>query len=175
MGSSDPTALDISVVGVHDSETGELSAFFVDEFPKLWKVLENADALVGYNSDHFDIPLLNKYYPGDLKHIKSIDILKEIYGTLGRLVKLDAVAEGTLNMRKTGHGLDALKWWREGLKEKVRDYCLKDVELTRKIFDYALKNQSLKFSELGKIKEIKVNTANWLKPQSGSLTHTLGF
>ena len=61
------------------------------------------------------------------------------------------------------------------MKEKVRDYCLKDVELTRKIFDYALKNQSLKFSELGKIKEIKVNTANWLKPQSGSLTHTLGF
>lgn len=175
VGSSDPTALDISVVGIHDSETGALSAFFVDEFPKLWKVLENADALVGYNSDHFDIPILNKYYPGDLKRIKSIDLLKEIHGTLGRRVKLDAVAEGTLNMRKSGHGLDALKWWREGLKEKVRDYCLKDVELTRKIFDYALKNQSLKFAELGKIKEVKLDTKNWLKPKSGALTHTLGF
>ena len=175
VGSSDPTALDISVVGIHDSETETLSAFYADELPRLWKVLENADALVGYNSDHFDIPLLNKYYPGDLKRIKSIDILKEIHGVLGRRVKLDAVAEGTLKTHKSGNGLDALKWWREGLKEKVRDYCLKDVEITRKVFDYALQNGSLKFAELGKIKEIKLDTKNWLKPQSSSLTHTLGF
>ena len=175
VGSSDPTALDISVVGIHDSETEALYSFYADELPRLWKVLENADALVGYNSDHFDIPLLNKYYPGDLKRIKSIDILKEIHGVLGRRVKLDAVAEGTLKTHKSGNGLDALKWWREGLKEKVRDYCLKDVEITRKVFDYALQNGSLKFAELGKIKEIKLDTKNWLKPQSSSLTHTLGF
>lgn len=175
VGSSDPTALDISVVGIHDSETGVYEAFFVHEFPRLWKALENADALVGYNSDHFDIPILNKYYPGDLKRIKSIDLLKEIHGVLGRRVKLDAVAEGTLGMRKAGHGLDAIKWWRDGQKEKVRDYCLKDVEITRKVFDYALQNGALKFAELGKTKEIKLNTKNWLTPQSGSLTQTLGF
>lgn len=175
VGSSDPTALDISVVGIHDSKTGGLQAFFVDEFPKLWKVLENADALVGYNSDHFDIPILNKYYPGDLKRIKSIDLLKEIHSVLGRRVRLDAVAEGTLKMRKSGNGLDALKWWRNGEREKVRDYCLKDVEITRKVFDYALANNALKFVELGKIKEVKLDTRNWLKPQSSSLTQTLGF
>ncbi len=175
VGSNDPTKLDISVVGIHDSETNELQAFFVHEFSQLWKVIESADALVGYNSDHFDIPLLNKYYPGDLMRIKSIDILKEIHGALGRRVKLDAVAEGTLKERKSGHGLDAIKWWRAGEKEKVRDYCLKDVEITRKVFDYALKNGSLKFTELGKTKEVKLDTRHWLTQKRSALTHTLGF
>ena len=176
VGSSDSTALNISVVGIHDSATNALESFLVPDFPRLWKVLEQADALVGYNSDHFDIPLLNKYYPGDLTRIKSIDLLREIHLVLGRRVKLDAVAEGTLGMRKSGNGLDAIKWWREGKVDMVREYCLKDVEITRKVFDYALKNSSLKFKELGKAKEVKLNTKSWLVPsQKSAITQTLGF
>lgn len=178
VGSSDSTMLNISVVGIHDSANDSLESFLVPDFPRLWKVIEQADALVGYNSDHFDIPLLNKYYPGDLTRIKSIDLLREIHLSLGRRVKLDAVAEGTLGTRKSGNGLDAIKWWREGKVDLVREYCLKDVDITRKVFDYALKNNSLKFKELGKTKEVKINTKNWLAPSgssNGSLTHTLGF
>ncbi len=152
VGKNDPLALDISLVGIHDSETNAFDSFLVADFPRLWKVFEKADAIVGYNSDHFDIPILNKYYPGDLTRIKSIDILKEIRGVLGRRVRLDAVADGTLGMKKSGNGLDAIRWWREGKIDLIRDYCLKDVEITRKVFDYALKNGHLKYKELGKRK-----------------------
>ena len=155
VGSNDPTALDISLVGVHDSATDTLDSFLVRDFPRLWKILEQADALVGYNSDHFDIPILNKYYPGDLRRIKSIDLLKEIHNTLGRRVKLDAVAEATLGTKKSGNGLDAIKWWREGKVDMVREYCLKDVDITRKVFDYVLKHGRLKFKELGKTKTLR--------------------
>lgn len=178
VGSSDPIALDISLVGIHDSETDKFDSFLVPDFPRLWKVLEKADAIVGYNSEHFDIPILNKYYPGDLTRIKSIDILKEIQEVIGRRVRLDAVAEGTLDMRKSGNGLDAIRWWREGKIDLIREYCLKDVEITRKVFDYALKNNHLKFKELGKTKEVKLNTSKWLTPSAKSksaITQTLGF
>jgi DEAD/DEAH box helicase domain-containing protein len=175
VGANDPTMLNISLVGIHDSETDSYDSFLVSDFPRLWKVIEGADALVGYNSDHFDIPLLNKYYPGDLKRIKSVDILKEIYATLGRRIRLDVVAEGTLGTKKGGSGLDAIKWWRNGDVEKVRAYCLKDVEITRKIFDYALEHGSLKYKELGKTKELKLDTKKWLAPKKSALTHTLGF
>ena len=176
MGKNDPLALDISLVGIHDSETDTLDSFLVADFPRLWKVFEKADAIVGYNSDHFDIPILNKYYPGDLTRIKSIDLLKEIHGVLGRRVRLDAVADGTLGMKKSGNGLDAIRWWREGKIDLIREYCLKDVEITRKVFDYALKNGHLKYKELGKTKEVKINTKNWLVPSNKSaLTQTLGF
>ena len=59
--------------------------------------------------------------------------------------------------------------------EKVREYCLKDVELTKKILDYALAHQSLKYSELGKPREVKLDTSKWLSGGSRAMTHTLGF
>ena len=82
-----PADLAIAVVAIHDSETDAYTSYFVEELPQLWKILEGVDVLVGYNSDHFDIPLLNKYYSGDLTKIKSLDLMKEIRQAikLGRL------------------------------------------------------------------------------------------
>ena len=33
---------------------------------------------------------------------------------LGRRLRLDAIAEGTLGIKKIGRGLQAQTWWREG-------------------------------------------------------------
>lgn len=174
-GSSDPKDLTIAIVCAHDSETGEYTSYLEPELPKFWPILERTDVLVGYNSDHFDIPLLNKYYPGDLARIKSVDLLKEIYAILGRRLKLDALAEGTLGEKKSGHGGQSLEWWRAGQVEKVRSYCLKDVELTRKLFDYALEHGCLKYKELGKTHEVKLDTSKWLLPEGSAMTFTLGL
>jgi len=174
-GTNDPTDLTIALVGIHDSETDTYESFLEHEFPRLWKILEHADMLVGYNSDHFDIPLLNKYYPGDLTQIKSLDIMKEVYNALGRRLKLDAIAEGTLGEKKSADGIQSLRWWKAGEIEKVREYCIKDVELTKKILDYALAKGNIKYSELGKMREVKLDTSLWLMGASRPLTHTLGF
>jgi len=138
IGSSNPADLTIALVGIHDSETDSYQSFLEHELPQLWKILEQADMLVGYNSDHFDIPLLNKYYPGELSSIKSLDIMREVYETLGRRLKLDAIAKGTLGEKKSADGIQSLRWWKAGEIDKVRKYCLKDVEITKKIFDHAL-------------------------------------
>lgn len=174
-GASEPSELEIALVGMHDSLTDSYDSFLVPELTRMWKVLEEADLLVGYNSDHFDIPLLNKYYPGDLTKIPNIDLMKEIYDVLGRRIRLDAVADGTLGKKKSGHGGQSLVWWRNGEVEKVRKYCLKDVELTRNLYDHALKNGSLKYRELGSLHEVKLNIEKWHTPKSGAMTYTLGF
>lgn len=173
-GAGSPADLEIALVGIHDSESGYAS-FLEPEFPRLWSVLEKTDVLVGYNSDHFDIPLLNKYYPGDLAKIKSVDLLKEIYNSLGRRIKLDDVAAGTLGEKKTGHGSSSVRWWKEGEVEKVRAYCLKDVELTKKIFDHAQKHGSVKYMELGKVRELKLDTSKWQQQDAKPMTFTMGF
>ena len=174
-GSSDPADLTIALVCVWDSETDSYSSYLEHELPNLWSILERTDILVGYNSDHFDVPLLNKYYPGDLTRIKSLDIMQETYRSVGRRLKLDAIAEGTLGEKKSGSGPQSLQWWRAGEIEKVRAYCLKDVELTKKIFDHALEHGSLKYRELGATREIKLDTSKWLEPKSGAMTFSLGF
>jgi DEAD/DEAH box helicase domain-containing protein len=168
--------LELTVLGTHDSESGEFAAFYKDELHKAWPLFESADTIVGYNSDHFDIPILGKYYAGDLTKIKSIDLLKEIKNVSGRRLKLDNVAEATLGRGKTSDGLEAVGWWKQGLREKVRDYCLADVKITAELYDYAKKHGSVKYRDYDSVREIKLDTGHWEEPsQSSVLTHTLPF
>lgn len=174
-GVSDASDLEIALVGVHDSETDAYTSYVESELPTLWPILERTDMLVGYNSDHFDIPLLNKYYPGDLSKLKSLDLMKEVQAVVGRRLKLDSLAEATLKVNKSGNGMQSLQWWRAGEVEKVRAYCLKDVEITKKLFDLALEKGVLKYKELGRDREVKLNTKDWLTPKSTAMTFTFGF
>jgi len=175
VGRADPALLSIAVVGVHDSKTDAYKTYFEEELEDLWPILENADSLIGYNSDHFDIPLLNKYYPGDLKIIKSIDLLKEIKNRLGRRIRLNSVAEATLGEKKSGSGLEALSWWKAGEYDKVCKYCLKDVRITKDLYDYAILNNTLRYKDFGEIKTIELDTSDWEKKDNSSMTHTLPF
>jgi DEAD/DEAH box helicase domain-containing protein len=174
-GKWDPTLLDISILAIHDSETDSYSTYTVEELPKLWPILERSDMLIGFNSEHFDIPLLNKYYPGDLTKLKSLDILKEIRKAYGRRMKLDQLAEGTLGQKKSGHGLEAIQWWKNGEIEKIKKYCVDDVRITKEIYDFALQNDKLIFKESGKLHEIILNTSEWEKPVENKMTFTLPF
>lgn len=173
-GRFDPTDMDIAVVCIHDSHTDEYTSYFKEDLPKLWPILEQADALIGYNSDHFDIPLLDKYYVGDLTKVKSIDLLKEIRDVLGRRIKLDAVAEATLGRKKIGSGLDSLVWWSEGLIDKVVQYCIEDVRITKEIYEYALKTGGVKYMDpTGVARELKLNIETWGQGVATPMTHTL--
>lgn len=173
--SNEPTALDMSVCCIYDYETDKYSSYTKETINELWPILEKADIIIGYNSDHFDIPILNKYYSGDLTKIKSLDLLKEVKNSLGRRIKLDIIAEATLGRNKTGHGLEAIVWWRNGDKQKVIDYCTEDVRITKDVYEYAMKNKSLKYLDGKDIKEIKIDTSNWDKKEESSMTFTLPF
>ena len=174
VGSSKPEDLTLAVVSIYDYKTDSYQSFLEKDLNKLWKIIEDTDILIGYNSDHFDIPLLNKYFPGDLFQIKSIDLLKEIHKSLGRRIKLDIVAEATLGEGKSSHGLQAIRWWQEGEIEKVCKYCEQDVKVTKKIYDYALAHGKLKYKDLGKTKEFPIDTSSWeIISQKPSLTKTL--
>jgi len=175
-GNGDMSGLEVTVVGVHDSDTGKLTGYFKEELGQLWPLFEAADVIVGYNSDHFDIPILNKYYAGDLTKIKSVDLLKEIKNVLGRRLKLDNIAEATLGKKKSGSGLEAVDWWKQGLKDKVMLYCLDDVDITRQLYDYAKKKGHLKYKDYDGVREIKLDTSGWESESDlGGLTHTLPF
>ncbi len=175
VGSNDPTALDVSVVTVYDSETEIYTTVTIDEIDTLWPIIEKADALVGYNSNHFDIPLLNKYYPGDLTQIKSIDLLEDIKISLGRRLRLDSVAEATIGAKKSADGLQAVRWWREGNIKDIKKYCEQDVKVTKEVFEYARKHGHVKFKDGARKREIPLNTAHWEETKESPLTHSFLF
>jgi DEAD/DEAH box helicase domain-containing protein len=173
---NDLSQLELSIVGIHDSETNQFSSYTKKELPQLWPIIEKTDMLVGYNSDAFDIPILNKYYAGDLSKIRSLDLMVEVQKVLGRRLRLQSLAEATLGAGKSGDGLKAIEWWAKGEVQKVRDYCIEDVRITRKLFDYALAKGLLKYKDLNTIRDIKIDTRAWLVNQPApSITHTLPF
>jgi DEAD/DEAH box helicase domain-containing protein len=173
--SNDPAALDISVATVYDSEDDKYTTVTVDEIDKLWPIIERADALVGYNSNHFDIPLLNKYYPGDLTQIKSIDLLEDIKKSLGRRLRLDSVAEATVGAKKSADGLQAVRWWKEGNIKDIMKYCEQDVKVTKEVFEFARKNGFVRFKDGAKKREIPLDTAHWEEVEEVVMTHSMLF
>ncbi|OHA20812.1 MAG: hypothetical protein A2849_03435 [Candidatus Taylorbacteria bacterium RIFCSPHIGHO2_01_FULL_51_15] len=174
-GSNDPASLTIACVCIHDSLTDSYTSYFEEDLPKLWPILEKTDLLIGYNSNHFDIPLLNKHYPGNLTVIKSLDLMKEIQKVLGRRIKLDSIASATLGKNKSANGVLANVWWRQGEKQKVVEYCLDDVRITKELYEYALKHGKVLYPDGKMIRDLTLDTSDWETKNETVLTHTLPF
>ncbi len=176
-GSNDPTSLDLALIAIHDSKTDSYHSYLEEELVDLWPVLERSDVLIGFNSDHFDIPILDKYYPGDLTTIKSIDLMKEAQKSLGRRLALDNISRATLGRGKIAHGLEATDWWKTGEVEKIREYCIDDVRLTKQLFDFGRKEGYWKYidRDTGKPLILKLDTSNWDNHDGHSMTHSFGF
>lgn len=175
VGKNEPALLDLSVISAYDSDTKAYHTVSIDEIEEIWPVFEQADAVVGYNSNHFDLPIIGKYYPGSFSHIKSIDLLEDIKRTLGRRIKLDDIAESTLGVKKDGHGLQAITWWRAGEIDRVKQYCQRDVEITKDVFEYALKNGHVMYTDAGVKKKIDIDTSHWRPYENTATTHSLPF
>lgn len=173
--SNNAADLDISVGCIYDSETDTYTTATVDQLEVFWPVIEKADVLVGYNSNHFDIPLLNKYYSGDLTQIKSIDLLEDIRESLGRRLRLDSVAEATVGAKKSANGLQAVRWWQEGKVDKIKKYCQQDVKVTKEVFEYALQHGKVLFKDGNKKREIPLDISKWEKKEDTAMTHSLPF
>lgn len=135
---SDPKKLGISVVAIYDYATGEGRVFTEKEVGKLFPILENASYIIGYNSVAFDIPVLQGYYPGDVNHFSQFDLMEDIRGKIGRRLGLNDLAGATLNVKKSGHGLMAIDYFKEGKWDELKKYCLDDVIVTRDLFEHGV-------------------------------------
>src|SRR5688572_140241 len=148
----------ITLIGTYFYETDEYVSYLEHELPNLWPRLERADRIIGYNTKGFDYPVMNSYYAGDFMKFPSLDLLEEITSSLGFRLKLDSVAAATLGYGKTGHGLQALEYFRKGELDKLRDYCLQDVKVTKEVYEHGLKHGHVFYTDrAGQKKPVKLN------------------
>jgi len=135
--------LDMSFVGVYSYNLDKYFGFFEHEFEKLEPFLKSTDLIIGFSSNRFDIPILNKYYNFNVKAIESLDILDEVEEKLGHRVKLDSLAMTNLKVGKTAHGLEAIKFYNEKRWDDLKNYCLNDVKITKELYDLGKKQGHL--------------------------------
>lgn len=146
--------LKVSVCGIYDYSLDKFSIFEEHELPRMASILQTADQIIGYNIKNFDFVVLQPYLNFDLSKLPSYDILEEIEKVIGHRIRLDDVAKGTLGSGKTGNGLEALLYYRNGRMDLLKKYCLDDVRITKLVYDYALKNQKLLYRDFFNIREL---------------------
>lgn len=163
--SDNPVDLDISVLSLYDSESKKYYSFLEEEFSEMWSFFEKADLLVTFNGIYFDLPILQKYCSFDLKKINHLDIFVEVRKKTNKKIGLNNIATTTLKIAKSANGLDAVAWWNSGEIEKIKKYCEQDVKVTKDVYEFACKNNLLKYTDLKskKIVVIELETKNWEK------------
>lgn len=128
--------LRVSVVGIYSYAMDRFLIYTEQELFHLFPILEEARLVIGFNVKRFDYKVLEPYHHRPLTHIPTLDIFEEVVKTLGHRLRLESLAQATLNRGKTGTGLDAIRYFQQGEIEKLKSYCLEDVKVTRDLYEY---------------------------------------
>lgn len=168
-GRNNLTALGVSVAGVYSYEQNEFRAYEEHELPELEEALKSTDLVIGFNIKNFDWPVLQPY----LKTIRTtliptLDIFEDVVAKLGHRLSLNSIASATLGVKKSSDGLQALRWYKEGKIEEIKKYCLKDVEITRDVYEYGKKHGHLFFDSLYDTQK-KAVAVSWDKARPASV------
>ena len=97
---SEHAKLGLTVLGLFDYKDGSQKIFTEKDLNNLFPILENCSYIIGFNINSFDLPVLQPYYPGDIKHFKTFDILDDIKRILGRRLSLNDTIHATLDRKK---------------------------------------------------------------------------
>lgn len=155
---NNPADLGISVVSVYKRNldenfseiNGQMFSFWEEDFPQMWAHFSNADRIIGFNSLGFDVPALVPHCPFDFKKLSHFDIMDKIKEALGFRLSLNALATETIGHTKIDVGTNAPIYWAEHTVEslnKLKTYCEADVQVTKEIYDYAMKFNHLKYKD----------------------------
>ena len=149
-GASNMDKLGISVLGAYFYADEKYRAFEEKELPEFEKIIRELahkknGQLIGFNINHFDLPVLQPYISWNLKELLTLDLMNDVEVSAGFRVSLDNLAQNTLNAQKSGDGMQAIAWYKEGKIEEIKKYCLKDVEITKNLYEYGKKNSGVYF------------------------------
>ena len=126
--------LEMSVACFYSLNKSKHFCFDENQLEKMKELLKERVILVGFSSNKFDIPILQHALDMDLMAYPRLDISDEIESRTGRLVGLNDLAHHNLGTKKTASGLDAPVLYAEGNIKELKEYCRKDVEITRDLF-----------------------------------------
>lgn len=132
--------LEISFIGAYSYNQNKYLAYFENELEKFGPILQNAGLVIGFAIKRFDLPVMQKYYPFNVEALPQLDLLEEIELAYGSRIGLGILAETNLGTGKTGHGLDAVEFYKNKNWDALKSYCLQDVKITKELYEYIKQN-----------------------------------
>jgi DEAD/DEAH box helicase domain-containing protein len=135
-------ALKISVICVYSYAQDKYINYEEHELHEAVELFRNADKIVGFSMNRYDVPVLNAYFarmklenPLNLFEKDRLDLLDEIEFKTGKRISLNKLAQANLGTEKSGHGAQAIELYKEGKIDELKSYCQKDVEITKALYE----------------------------------------
>lgn len=164
--------LGISLVGVYDYVDDKFLAYREEQINELLELIKSRNKVIGFNIKAFDWRVLQPYsHSLSLANVPTIDLMEDVANYLGFRVGLAALAEANLGESKSGHGLEAIKWYQEGNWEALQKYCLDDVRLTRDLYELGGKRGYLKVNNRNG--SVGIVPVRWGSPKEEEILDTL--
>lgn len=139
--------MEMSVICIYSYTKNTYTCFDEMQLDELKALLSNRALLVGFSSNKFDLPILERTLGLDLMSYPRFDISDEIERQTGRLIGLSKLAEANLKINKSGNAVGAPDLYRAGKMEELKKYCEQDVKVTKEIYDLIKKNGELLIPE----------------------------
>jgi len=142
-GWTDYEGMGISCIGVYDLLKDQYRIFLEDNFRDFQHLVNGREHIIGFNSFFFDDKLC---FANDIVVTTTYDLLAEVRIASGQPpvytpgqtrggYHLEALAQANLGYGKSGSGEQAPVLWQNGRYGAAIDYCLSDIQITKKLFD----------------------------------------
>lgn len=142
----------VSVAVLYDSVEDACFSYGEENLQQMFGRMAAADLVIGFNSIRFDYKVLEPFAESlssgglILRNLPTLDILQKLYERIHCRISLDNLCKTTLEAGKSSDGQQALRWWKEGNIAAIVEYCRTDVELTRELYLFGLREGYLLYT-----------------------------
>lgn len=141
-GWTDFEGMGISVICAFDIREAQYRVFMADNFSEFQDLIDQRDAVLGFNNYRFDDRLLRANNIR-IEQGKTLDLAAAIWKAAGipngehpRGLSLNACCKSHGLPTKSGNGADAPHDFQDGRIGRVIDYCLNDVRCTLHLYRF---------------------------------------
>lgn len=165
----------ISAIVTYDSDTDDYYIYDDHTLEDFARVVEQPGVvLVGYNSKHFDLQLVQNFMGRRLNvryHIDIFDLIKDALDREGRHRergwKLGDASLRAMGIGKVGSGAHAPELAQQHRYAELITYCKADVDLTRQLLDYVRRHGGFMDHDASLL---EIDLPEWLRlPQKAHL------
>jgi DEAD/DEAH box helicase domain-containing protein len=109
--------------------------------------LRQAELIIGFNPADFDYQVLQPYTTTPLTTLPTLAILSDVQQHLGFRVSLSHLVRETLGIERPDESIQTLSWFQQGRRERIVEYCRRDLDLIRALIRHGATQGNLWYSD----------------------------
>jgi DEAD/DEAH box helicase domain-containing protein len=125
--------------------------------------LREADLVIGFNTHDFDYQVLQPYSAVPLATLPTLAVLEAVQQALGFRLSLRQLVQETLGIERPDDSLRTLQWYQEGDRERLVQWCRRDLELLRALVRYGASTGTVLYREAAGVRTAIPVHWQWLQ------------